>query len=239
MRELVLRLEGVGHGVRRGRDWWQVLLGVSLEVCAGEFVGVLGGRGQGKTTLMEVAAGLLVPEEGRVWFGDRDLVACSDDERSELLGDRIVWMPQEDMADFRVLPYIAFPLDMGRDGMSGAEDRAREALKRVGVEGCEDCSWGELPDWERLMVKFARAYAARPALMVLDDVLDGLGAGGTREAGELLLELAGELQCGVLVAASDMSSLLAANRVMRFNGDGGLTIMADNIVQFPGAAEAG
>jgi hypothetical protein len=48
------------------------------------------------------------------------------------------------------------------------------------------------------------------------EVLDGLGPRGTREAGEWLLALAGELGCGVLVAASDLDALLVAHRVLCF-----------------------
>ncbi len=217
-----------------------MLWDVSLSVGAGEFVGVLGGRGQGKTALMELAAGLTVPEAGHVWFGDLDLALCSDDERSELLGDRIVLLPREDMADFDVLRYVALPLAMGRGGdMGDAEDRARRALRRVGMDGRDDWRWEELSDWERLLVAFARGYAARPKLMVVDDLLDALGAGGAREAGELLLGLGRELQCGVLVAASHMSALLAADRVFCFDGNGGLTAIEDttNVVRIDGARD--
>jgi predicted ABC-type transport system involved in lysophospholipase L1 biosynthesis ATPase subunit len=245
MPELLLRLEGVGYEYRRGRDWWQVLSGVDLAVAVGEFVGVLGGRGEGKTTLLEVAAGLRVPGAGSVWFGGMDLARCADDERSELLGDRIAWMPRGDFGEFRALQYVALPLAMGSGGMAAAEERAMAALRRVGAESGAGSSWEELSDWDRLMVTFARGYATRPRLMVVDDLLDGLGAGGTRQAAELLLAFAGELGCGVLVAASDMSALLAAHRVVSFDGEGGLNTMTEsppnptNIVDFPDAAEAG
>jgi putative ABC transport system ATP-binding protein len=239
MRE-VLRLVGVGQGYRRGRDRWHVLSGVSLTIAEGELVGVLGGRGEGKTTLLEVAAGLRAPDAGEVWFRDRDLAACSEDERAELLGDRIAWMPREDFGEFEVLQYVALPLAMGDGGMRAAEDRAMEALKRVGAQGCEDRGWEELSDWDRLLVTLARGYATQPQLMVIDDLLDGLGAGGTREAGELLLSLTRELQCGVLISASDMSALLAAHRVACFNGEGGITVMAEsqhptNLYRLPSA----
>ena len=112
-------------------------------------------------------------------------------------------MPREDFGEFKVLLYVALPLAMGPGGMRAAEDRAMEALKRVGLKDCEDRSWDELSDWDRLLVTLARGYATRPRLMVVDDFLDGLGAGGTREAGELLLSLARELQCGILVSASE------------------------------------
>ena len=221
MAECVLRLVGVGQGYRRERDWWQVFSDVSLTVGAGEFVGLLGTAREGKTTLLEVAAGLAVPEAGEVWFEGRDLAKCSHDDRTELLGRRIAWIPRADFADFGVLDYVAVPLAMGRP-MKGVEDRARAALDRVGAKDCQGRSYGALSDWERLLVTIARAYAGRPRFMVVDDLLDGLGAGAMREAGELLLGIAGELDCGVFAGASDMAALVAAHRVYTFDGEGGV-----------------
>lgn len=59
---------------------------MSLTVGAGEFVGLLGVANEGKTRLLEVAAGLAVPEAGEVWFEGRALARCSEDDRTELLG---------------------------------------------------------------------------------------------------------------------------------------------------------
>jgi predicted ABC-type transport system involved in lysophospholipase L1 biosynthesis ATPase subunit len=218
----LLRLAGVGQGYHREREWWQVFSDVSLTVGAGEFVGVLGAAHEGKTTLLEVAAGMAAPEAGEVWFEGRDLAKCPEDDRTELLGDRIAWMPREDFADFGALDYVALPLAMGHGPMEGVEDRARAALDRVGAKDCVGRSYGALSDWERLLVTFARGYAGCPRLMVVDDLLDGLGAGGMREAGELLLGIAGELDCGVLAGASDMAALVAAHRVYAFDGEGGI-----------------
>ncbi len=228
MGEQVLRLEGVGRAYRRGRQRWRVLVDVSLAVGVGEVVGVLGGRGEGKTTLLEVAAGIALAEAGRVVFEGVDLTSCSAEGRAELLGDRIAWLPREGMGDFDVLGYVGLPLAMGR-GMRtrDADDRATLALKRVGAVECAERGWDELSDWERLLVTLARGIVSRPGLMVLDDLLDGLGAGGTREAGELLLSLARELKCGVLLSASDLEALLVAHRVVCFDGAGGLTAMSE------------
>lgn len=142
MGEVVLRLDGVGRGFRRGRRSWRVLVDVSLSVSAGEVVGVVGARGEGKTTLLEVAAGIELPDEGHVWFEGDDLMTWSVGQRGELLGDQISWMHREGMGGFRVLDYVGMPLAMGRGRrMSAADDLALEALRRFGVEGCarRDC----------------------------------------------------------------------------------------------------
>jgi predicted ABC-type transport system involved in lysophospholipase L1 biosynthesis ATPase subunit len=236
MGELVLVLVGVGKGFRRGRRRWQVLVDVSLTVASGEMVGVVGARREGKTTLLEVAAGIELADEGRVWFEGRDLALCSADERDGLLGDRVAWMDRAGADDFEVLDYVGLPLGMGRGrGMRDADDLAMAALERVGAVDCARKRWDELSNWERVLVAFARGFVGRPALMVVDDLLDGLGPRGTREAGELLLSMAGELGCGVLVAASDLEALLVADRVLCFE-HGTLAVMSgqtndDNIIE--------
>lgn len=242
VREPVLRLEGVVQGFRRGRNRWRVLRGVSLSVGVGEFVGLLGGRGEGKTTLLRIAAGVDVPEEGRVWFEGRDLVTYSCDERDELLGTRIAWMHRGDFGGFDVLSYVALPLADDGGGMRVAQERAMVALDRVGVVDCAACGWGELSDWERLLATFARGYAVGARLLVVDDLLDTLGAGGSRRASELLLSFTRELGCGVMAGASDLGALLAADRVLHFDGEGGLSSGQAGPVgrrDFPGAAHAG
>jgi ABC-type lipoprotein export system ATPase subunit len=231
MGESLLVLAGVGKGFRRGRRRWQVLADVSLTVAAGEMVGVVGARGEGKTTLLEVAAGIELPDEGRVWFEGRDLVCCSAEERADLLGDRIAWMPREGTGDFEVLDYVGLPLAMGRgQRMRDADDLAMAALKRVGAVDAARKRWSELSNWERVLIAFARGFVGKPSLMVVDDLLDGLGPRGTREASELLLSLAGELRCGVLVAASDLDALLIAHRVLCFEA-GTLALMSGHTSQ--------
>jgi ABC-type cobalamin/Fe3+-siderophores transport system ATPase subunit len=236
MDEVVLRLDGVARSFRRGRRRWRVLIDVSLSVSSGEVIGVVGARGEGKTTLLEVAAGIELPEEGHVWLDDEDLTVCSVEERAELLGSQISWMHREGMGGFRVLDYVGMPLAMGRGRrMSAADDLALEALRRFGVEDCARRDWDELSNWERLLVVFARGFVGRPRLVVIDDLLDGLGPRRTREASEMLLSVAQELGCGVLVGASDFETVLLVDRVLCFDGSGGLQAMSDpaNVINLP------
>jgi ABC-type branched-subunit amino acid transport system ATPase component len=77
-------------------------------------------------------------------------------------------------------------------------------------------------------VELAQAVVGRPRLLLIDDVLDGFGLGKKREAMEILRTVIEQLGCGVLMAASDHTSVLASDRVWQLD-DGRLKLMADLI----------
>ncbi len=239
----LLSLRGVGKGYRRGGRWLRVLTDVSLTVDRGEIIAVVGTRGEGKTTLLKIAAGLELPDAGEACLGKVDLARCSADERSRLLGAEISWVHREGTGvNFEAVDYVALPLVVGRGpGRRGAARLALEALERVGATDCAHQRWEELSNWERVLVSIARGAVGRPRLMVVDDLIDGLGMRRTREAGELLRSLVGELGCGLLMSASDLEVALVADRVWTFER-GGLQLFSDqvptdaDVIDFPGVS---
>jgi len=230
----LLVLSGVCKSYRRGDRSLAVLVDVTLRMGAGEIGAVLGSRDEGKTTLLQIAAGLLRPDRGEVWLGDVELTRCSDSARARVLGHEIAWVHREGTGlDLRVLEYVALPLWTGRRlalmrhrrGRREAEHAAMAALERVGAPRCAGLRWGDLSNWERVLVGFARGIAREPRLMVVDDVIDGFGMGKTREAGELLLSFAQELGCAILMSVSDIEAAMIAERVWGFER-GGLKLLS-------------
>ena len=143
-----------------------------------------------------------------------------------------------------VLDFLGLPLAMGRGrGRREARERVQRALERVGAARCARQRWEELSDWERVLVGLARGIVCEPRLMVLDSMTDGLGMRRVREAGELLLALAGELGCGVLMSCTDLEAALIADRVWSLER-GRLGLLAEHevtqaeIIDFPRPARA-
>jgi len=238
----VLVLDGVWKGFHRGRDWLSVLEGVSLTVDAVEIVTVVGTRDQGKTTLLRVAAGTLLPEQGLVRFGELELTRLKERDLSRLLCSEI-GLATRDGPSMRMLvrDYVGLPLPTGR--WFGRRDRRRQAIEALGMLGVADCTcqrWGELSDWQRVRVEFAQAVVGRPRVVLVDDVLDGLTFSQKQEAMGLLKGFADDLGCGVLMTASDHMSALTSDRVWQLD-DGKLKLMADftgpDIVPRRGRAE--
>jgi predicted ABC-type transport system involved in lysophospholipase L1 biosynthesis ATPase subunit len=218
----VLALSGVSQGFSRGRSkrWVQALSDAALDVQRGEIVAVVGGRLAGKTVLLRVAAGLTTPEAGSVRLGELELTGLSERERGKLRGREVLWLNAVGMSKkLRVWTIVGWSLG-DCTGRGERERRVAEALGRVGGMDCAELRWGDLSRWEQVLVGYAQAFAGRPRIVVIDDLLDGLGEPRTREAYDLLRSLivdAGR-SWGVLLSATDRDSALYADRVWVLEG---------------------
>jgi putative ABC transport system ATP-binding protein len=224
--DVVLELVGVWKGFERGRQRVGVLEDVSLTVATGEIVAVVGTRDQGKTTLLKLAAGVEQPDRGSVRVGGVELSGLKDKQLSALLRTEIGLATREGPGmRARMREYVGLQLAAGRRWgrrdrrLRRGERRLRiaESLDRLGVADCADLRWGELSDWQRVRVELAQAIAPRPRLLLVDDLMDGLGLGKTQEASELLRELSDDVGCGVLMVVSDHASAVPADRVWHFD----------------------
>jgi ABC-type cobalamin/Fe3+-siderophores transport system ATPase subunit len=198
-----------------------------LELPAGE-VGVIAGPGaSGKTTLLEVAAGIRRPDSGQVLINGCDLEGCSERQREDLRRREVGWACRAGAGalEMRVLDYVSLPL-VGLEGSSRRrwffgrrlgsrepERRARAALRRLGVLECAELRWSQLAQTQRVYVELAQAVAREPSLVLADDLLAGMSRRGQREAMGLLRGLAGEMGCGVLVTTDDLDLGVRASRV--------------------------
>jgi predicted ABC-type transport system involved in lysophospholipase L1 biosynthesis ATPase subunit len=229
----LLVMSDVSKSYWRGQRLLRVLANVSLHVGRGEIVAVVGSRDEGKTTLLKIAAGIERPDDGRVILAGQDLAELSARARERLLGCELAWIHRERPGvGWRAREYVALPHAMGRErGRRSARRMAHAALERVGADGCAEQRWGELSNWERMLVGFARAYASRPRLILIDDLLDGFGMLRTQEAGSLLRSIVEELGCGVLMSASGMEATLVADSVWSFG--------RARLVPLTGALDAG
>ncbi len=236
-----LALVGVGKRYRRGERTSWLLRDVSLELAAREVVSVVAMRSQGKTTLLRLAAGIAAPDEGCVLLGGTDLRGLSDPAQSRLLREQIGWVGRGGPGiGVQMLDYVAMRLTIGRrHRRREVRVRALEALERVGMERCAERRWEDLSDWDRALVEIAQAIVGRPRLLLVDDVLDGLGMRETEEVSALVRALAESLEMGVLMTVSDIEAALSSHRVFSL-ADGRLTLMSElseptreNVIDFP------
>lgn len=206
-----LLIEGVRKGYSRGCEWVPVLVDVSLEVLPGEIVALIGGRLEGKTTLLKIAAGIELPDQGKVLVAGHSLADMKDRPRE------VRWVDRDGPGlEMEVRKYVGWPLAPHGRERHKAESAATQMLDAMGAQGCVDRSWGELSNWQRVLVGLARAFIGSPKLVVVDDLLDALGEPATEQASDLLRSLVerSRPRCGVLMGASDMASAMFADRVL-------------------------
>jgi cobalamin transport system ATP-binding protein len=192
-----------------------VLRGVSLEVPARGFIGVLGPNGSGKTTLLRVLAGTLRPSSGSVTLDGVDVARVPRVE----LARRMAVVPQETRLafDFTALEVVLmgrYP-HLGAFEVEGAADLAiaREALAATGTRELEDRAFNTLSGGEKQRVIIASALAqirSRPGspvqpLMLLDEPTTALDLGYQLETAELLRQLHREQSLTVVISTHDLN----------------------------------
>jgi ABC-type lipoprotein export system ATPase subunit len=193
-----------------GRDV-VVLDRVSFDIEAAGSLGVYGTRRSGKSTLLRLAAGIELPDEGAVHFDGRSLAAMKARQRGRLLRDEIAFMSA---ADWRVRPgervvdHVATSLGSSGISMREARRRALRSLERVGVgAACVEETTAALSLAERTRVMLARALAREPRLLVLDEPALSPNIGERDSFYALLRASTHASGIALLVASEEMAAL--------------------------------
>ncbi len=209
------------HGLVKRYGSRTVLDGTSLEIAAGEVAAIVGESGTGKSTLLNLIAGLDLPDAGSVRVGGTDLATLSDDARTELRRVRLGFVFQS----FLVLPHLSVlqnvELPLVLAGVAPAERaaRARELLAAVGLGARAASMPRELSGGEMQRVAVARALVHRPVLVLADEPtgnLDPDTAGVVLDT--LLAELRSRGAAGVIVTHSAAAAARADRRLLLEHG---------------------
>ena len=165
--------------------------GVSFDVAAGEILVIMGLSGSGKSTLIRCLTRLVEPTTGEVIFDGRDLLRASDAELIELRRHKMGMVFQH----FGLLPHrtvlanVAFPLEVQGIARARREERAREVIRLVGLEGRETYFPRELSGGQQQRVGIARSLAVEPEVWFLDEPFSALDPLIRREMQDEFLRL--------------------------------------------------
>jgi len=196
----LLTLTQVGKRFDNGTE---ALSGLSFNVAEGELVSLLGPSGCGKSTALRLIAGLIVPDQGDiVWRGPRPEMGFVFQEPT--------LMPWAD-----ALTNARLPLDLKHLPRAEANGRAAAALARMGLKGFEAAYPRELSGGMKMRVSIARALAARPRLLLMDEPFAALDEITRTGLNDDLLALAREDNITVIfVTHSVMESAYLSSRVL-------------------------
>jgi putative spermidine/putrescine transport system ATP-binding protein len=141
-----------------------------LEIPSGKFFTLLGPSGCGKTTLLRMLAGFVVPDAGRVWFGESDVTTLPVHKR----GVGMVFQDYALFPDRSALANVMYGLDARGVAPRDAKARALAMLGRVGLADFAERSPATLSGGQRQRVAMARALVIEPRLLLLDEPLAAL-----------------------------------------------------------------
>lgn len=201
--------------------------GVSLTICQGEFVAIVGKSGSGKSTLMNIIGALDVPTQGEYLLGGEDTSRMSDDELADIRNEMIGFIFQQYnlLPKLNLLENVELPLLYAGVPAEKRRERAMESLKRVGLED----KWKNLPKQlsggQQQRVSIARALAGNPSLILADEPTGALDSRTSREVLDFLKELNEEGNT-IVIITHDSSIALEAKRVVRVH-DGKINFDGD------------
>ncbi len=220
--QLPVELRHLSKGFAGGAAVRQVLHDVSLRLEPGAYVAIMGESGVGKSTLLNLIAGLDLPDAGSVAIEGVDLGGLDENARTLLRRRRMGFVFQA----FHLLPHlsvgrnVALPLALNGIGGAAAEFRLGEVLAAVGLADRADSGPGELSGGEMQRVAIARALVHRPALLLADEPTGNLDP---ENAATVLAALREQIKrdgaAGILVTHSAMAAA-TADRVYELTSRG-------------------
>jgi putative ABC transport system ATP-binding protein len=219
MTQPVVTLRQVCKSYRRGRQTIEVLLNLTLDIAAGEFVALMGPSGSGKTTLLNLIGGLDTPTSGEITVAGERLDRLGSGGLARWRSTHVGFVFQF----YNLMPMLSaqrnveLPLLLTRLSASERKSHALAALALVGIADRAKHKPGELSGGQAQRVAIARALVADPTLLVCDEPTGDLDRKSADEILGLLQELNREYGKSIVMVTHDPKAAEFAGRQLHMD----------------------
>ena len=227
MEETLIELKEIYKIYEMGDEEVRANDGISLTICRGEFVAIVGKSGSGKSTLMNIIGALDVPSSGEYLLGGKDVGSMTDNQLADIRNRMIGFIFQQYnlLPKLNLLENVELPLPYAGASNTARRMRAMASLERVGLAE----KWRNLPNQlsggQQQRVSIARALAGDPSLILADEPTGALDSKTSRSVLDFLKQLNDEGNTIVMIT-HDSSIAMEARRVVRVH-DGKINFDGD------------
>ena len=192
----------------------EILRGITLNIEAGETVGVLGPSGAGKTSLLMVMAGLEGLSDGSIDLAGREITGMGEDALAALRRDNvgIIFQAFRLIPSMTALQNVAVPLELA--GRADATDLAAAALDSVGLGHRKTHLPDQMSGGEQQRVAIARAIAPRPRILLADEPTGNLDSGTSERVISTLFEATEAAGAALVLVTHDAALAEQCGRVL-------------------------
>lgn len=212
----MLRVKNLSKSYQTGKQTYQVLKGVSLEVEKGEFVAVMGPSGSGKTTLLNCISCFIPYEEGEVLLADKNLSGLGEEELAKIRNEKMGFVFQDFMLldGLSVFENICLPQIIAGRPPAQMEARAENICEMFGIAKIMEKYPAEISGGEKQRTAVARALMNQPYVILADEPTGNLDSKSCKAVIDAFLQARDELDATVFMVTHDSFAASFCDRVI-------------------------
>jgi len=213
----IIRVTELEHSFVEGEGRVHALRGVSFDCKAGEVTAVVGPSGCGKSTLLYLLGLLDRPDRGEIYLREKSVEKASDKTRTYLRNQEIGFVFQFHflIKELTVCENAALPLRKAGVSQNDANKRAKDVLRKLGLEDKLNRFANKLSGGEQQRVAIARALVHSPALLLADEPTGNLDSANSEKVFELLLQFARDEGIAVILVTHNTELAEKCDRILR------------------------
>ncbi|WP_410491191.1 ABC transporter ATP-binding protein [Bacillus thuringiensis] len=212
----LLKLDKVSKVYGEGNKEVTALHPISLDVKAGEFIGIVGPSGSGKSTLLSIAGALLSPSKGDIYIREQNITQLSEKEMTDIRLKKIGFIFQF----ANLVPYLnvkeqlLYIAKLKKESKQESEKRADHLLAAFGLGERKNHYPNQLSGGEKQRVAIARAFMNNPDLILADEPTASLDSKRAREVVEMMKREVKESQKAAIMITHDERMLDVCDRIL-------------------------